>query len=189
MTLQEIVQILGGIGVIASMIFVGIQIRSNARAVRAATNLQISHTQTSSLYNMASNADLAELVVRGGGDFAALKGLDRARFRFHAMFVLTFNQNIFFQHKIGTLTGDDWDSFSGDLVSYFDMPGAREAWPTYRKRFNTTFQSHVDQIIDKIEREKTAAALPHVAAEPPKKSRRRKVTRPRRLKSATSSKA
>ena len=177
MTLAETTQLLGGIGVIASMIYVGIQIRNNSRAVRAATNLQISHTQTSSLYNMASNADLAELVVRGGGDFAALKGLDRARFRFHAMFVLTFNQNIFFQHKIGTLTGSDWDSFSGDLVSYFDMPGARQAWPTYRKRFSTEFQEHVNQIVEQIEREKSRAALPHPPAEPLQKSRRRKAAR------------
>ena len=41
MTLQETLQILGGIGVIASMIYVGIQIRNNARALRAATYQQL----------------------------------------------------------------------------------------------------------------------------------------------------
>lgn len=174
MTLQEILQILGGVGVIGSLIYVAIQIRNNARAVRAATYLQISHTQTSALFNMANNADLAELVVRGGNDFAALKGLDRARFRFHAMFVLTFNQNIFFQHKIGMITGSDWDSFKYDLVSYFDMGGARAAWPTYKKRFNKEFQAHVDHIVERIEREKSATGLPPASAEPPKKSHRRK---------------
>jgi hypothetical protein len=84
MTLQEIRQILGGVGVIGALVYVAIQIRNNARAVRAATYLQISHSQTNALFNMASAADLAELVVRGGSDFAALPGLDRARFRFHA---------------------------------------------------------------------------------------------------------
>jgi len=174
-TLQEILQILGGVGFIGSLVYVAIQIRNNARAVRAATYLQISHTQTSALYNMASNRNLAELVVRGGKDFAALKGLDRARFRFHAMFVLTFNQNIFFQHKIGMITGSDWDSFKYDLVSYLDMAGARAAWPTYKNRFDKTFQAHVDKIIEKIDSEKPAAAHPAVV-EPPKKSRWRKAT-------------
>ena len=47
MTLQESLQILGGIGVIGSLIYVAIQIRNDARAVRAAAYLQISHTQTS----------------------------------------------------------------------------------------------------------------------------------------------
>lgn len=42
MTLQETLQILGGIGVIASLIYVAIQIRNNARAVRAATYHQVS---------------------------------------------------------------------------------------------------------------------------------------------------
>jgi DMSO reductase anchor subunit len=42
MALQEILQILGGLGVIASMVHVGIQIRNNARATRAATYLQLS---------------------------------------------------------------------------------------------------------------------------------------------------
>ena len=176
MTLQESVQILGGIGVIGSLIYVAIQIRNNARAVRAATYLQISHARTSALFNMASNTDLAELIIRGGNDFAVLKGLDRARFRFHAMFVLTFNQNIFFQHKIGMLTGSDWDSFKYDLISYFDMSGARTAWPTYKKRFDKTFQAHVDKIVEKIESEKTVLALSPVA-EPPKKSRRPKAAK------------
>ncbi len=42
MTLQETLQILGGIGVIASMIYVGIQIRNNAGALRASTYQQVS---------------------------------------------------------------------------------------------------------------------------------------------------
>lgn len=41
MTLQETAQILGGIGVIASLIYVAIQIRNNARAVRASTYHQV----------------------------------------------------------------------------------------------------------------------------------------------------
>jgi hypothetical protein len=36
MTPQETAQILGGIGVIASIVYVGIQIRNNARSLRAA---------------------------------------------------------------------------------------------------------------------------------------------------------
>ncbi len=175
MTLQETAQVLGGIGVIASLIYVAIQIRNNARAVRAATFLQISHTQTSALYNMASNIDLAELIVRGGNDFAALKGLDQARFRFHAMFVLTFNQNAYFQHKIGTLTSSDWDSFSGDLVSYLDMRGAREAWPTYRKRFNAEFQTYVNQLVERIENEKSTVLQSPSPPNVTKKSRRSKA--------------
>ena len=39
MTLEDTLQILGGIGVFASIAFLGVQIRSNARALRASTRL------------------------------------------------------------------------------------------------------------------------------------------------------
>ena len=148
MTLQEILQILGGIGVIGSLIYVAIQIRNNSRAVRAATVLQISHTMMSSLFNMANSAELTGLVLRGGDDLSSLDRLDKARFRFHAMFILSFNQNIFIQHKIGTLKSDDWQSFKADLTSYFAMTGARAAWPLVRARFHPDFQAYVDLIVE-----------------------------------------
>ena len=149
MTLQEVLQILGGVGVIGSLIYVAIQIRNNARAVRAATYHQISIAMTGALFNMANNGELADLVLRGGDDFDVLTRLEKARFRFHAMFVLSFNQNVFQQRKIGALHNSDWDSFSADLIAYFDMNGARQAWPTYRRRFNPDFQAHVEAIVAK----------------------------------------
>jgi hypothetical protein len=149
MTLTEISQALGVIGVIASLIYVAIQIRNNSRTVRAATFLQISNTMTGSLYNMANNGELTDIILRGGENFEALSQLEKARFRFHAMFVLSFNQNVFQQHKIGTLHADDWDSFSVDLAAYFEMRGARQAWPSYKRRFNPDFQAHVEAIVVK----------------------------------------
>ncbi len=42
MTLQELAQILGGIGVIASIFYVGIQIRNNVQPMRVAAQLEVS---------------------------------------------------------------------------------------------------------------------------------------------------
>ena len=42
MTLQEILQIVGAVGVISSLIYAAIQVRRNTRAVRAATFQQLS---------------------------------------------------------------------------------------------------------------------------------------------------
>lgn len=139
MTLQEILQVIGGIGVIGSLIYVAVKIRNNARALRATTFLQISHNMQGALFNMASNEELASFVLRGGDDFLLLTGIEKARFRFHGMFILSLNQNIYIQHKIGTLTNSDWDSFNKDLDSYFAMKGARQACPFYKNRFNPKF--------------------------------------------------
>ena len=160
MTLAEITQLLGGFGVIASLIYVAIQIRNNARAVRASTFLQISNTMTGSLFNMANNGELLDIILRGGDDLDSLTRLEKARFRFHAMFVLSFNQNVFQQHKIGALHADDWDSFSVDLAAYFEMKGARQAWPGYKRRFNPDFQAHVEDIVRKANAQLGATTNP-----------------------------
>jgi len=84
MTLQEIVQILGGVGVIASMIYVGIQIRNNARAVRAATYQQLSVNTVNGWLNLGHDGDTTDILLRGRDDFFALSPVESARFRFLA---------------------------------------------------------------------------------------------------------
>ena len=85
MTLQEIIQILGGVGVVASIVYVAVQIRNNARAVRAATYHQLSSGTIRAWMDLASNGELCSMVLRGGDDFASLDRWEKARFRFLLM--------------------------------------------------------------------------------------------------------
>ena len=85
MTLQETLQILGGIGVIASMIYVGIQIRNNARALRASTYQQISVISMQGWLAMAHNGETTGIMLHGMDDFSSLNRVEKARFRFVVM--------------------------------------------------------------------------------------------------------
>lgn len=55
MTLQEILQVVGGVGVISSLIYAAIQIRRNTRAVRAATYQQLAISIMSVWDDLARN--------------------------------------------------------------------------------------------------------------------------------------
>jgi hypothetical protein len=81
-TLQETLQILGGIGVIASIVYVGIQIRNNARALRAATYQQLSVISMQGWMALAQNGETTEVLLRGFDDFHSLSRVEKARFRF-----------------------------------------------------------------------------------------------------------
>jgi hypothetical protein len=80
MTLQETAQILGGVGVIASIVYVGIQIRNNARALRAATYQQLSVISLQGWHMMAHNGETTGIMLRGMDDFSALNRVEKARF-------------------------------------------------------------------------------------------------------------
>ena len=174
MTLQETAQILGGIGVIASMIYVGIQIRNNARALRAATYQQISVIFLQGWFSMAHNGDTTAIMLRGMDDFFALNRVEKARFRFVVMGYVKGFENAWFQHNIGTLRENDWDASTSDLHSFFSTPGTHAVWPIVKNRFNLEFVAFVDQVL--LRQEETVANYKPPTAAPAK-------TKPRKTKS------
>lgn len=147
MTLQETAQILGGIGVIASIVYVGIQIRNNARALRAATYQQLSALSIQGWMSMAHNGETMGVMLGGMDDFFALSRIEKARFRMVVMAQARSFENIWFQFKIGTLRENDWKAFTVDFESFFSTPGTHAAWPLVKNRFNSEFCAHVDDIL------------------------------------------
>ena len=147
MTLQEIPQIIGGIGVIASLIYVAIQIRNNSRAVRAATYQQLSVNTLQGWMSMAHDGETTDIVLRGMDDFFALNRVEKARFRFLVMAYVGGFANAWFQLKIGTLRDNDWRAITGDMDAFFSTPGTHAVWPLVKSRFNPEFTAFVDQVL------------------------------------------
>ena len=149
MTLQALAQIGGVIGVIASLIYVAIQIRNNARAVRASAYQQLAANTSAHWSVLAQNGDLTDILLRGMDDFHTLSGLEKARFRFNSMANLRNYENAWFQHKIGTLKDDDWLAIAADVDSLFSNPGARTMWPLIKDRNNASFRAYVDTVVER----------------------------------------
>ncbi len=149
MPLQETLQILGGVGVIASMIYIGIQIRNNARALRAATYQQLSVISIQGWLAMAHNGETTDIMLRGMDDFSTLNRVEKARFRFIVMGYVKGFENAWFQHNIGTLRESDWKAMTVDMHSFFSTPGTNTAWPIVKNRFNEEFVAYVDEILQR----------------------------------------
>ena len=160
MTLQETAQILGGIGVIASVIYVGIQIRNNARALRAATYQQLSAISIQSWISMGQNSETVGLLLRGMDDFSSLNRVDKARMRFITMGYVKGFENAWFQNKIGTLHEGDWKASTSDLNSFFSTPGTQAVWPIVKNRFNPEFVEFLDALVKRQQAEATANVPP-----------------------------
>ena len=61
---RNTIELIGFVSVIASLIFVGMEIRQNTTAVRGATNQAISDQATELYLAMATNRNLASLTVK-----------------------------------------------------------------------------------------------------------------------------
>ncbi len=152
MSLREFAWIGGVIGAIAmvvSVLFASIQIRNNTRAIRAAAFQQMAAMTASNYDDLARDANLCSLILRGGDDFASLDRLEKARFRFYQMSFLQRVENAYFQEKVGTLKAEHAAGIRATIDVLFSLPGQRDAWALVRGRINPEFRAYVDVAVAK----------------------------------------
>jgi hypothetical protein len=114
-TVTLLIQIIGVLGVIGSLIFVGIQVRQNSVAVRAASNSTVAEAFRELNLVMASNKDLARVLATSQQDPTALDLTDKVvvfalwRAVFHCW------SNAHRQHLNGTLDPALWQSVAQEI--------------------------------------------------------------------------
>ena len=73
-----IAELLGAIGVIASLIYLATQIRQNSRQLMGASLIAVHEYQRSLTEELNSNPELFRMVIRGNNDFDALSSEEQA---------------------------------------------------------------------------------------------------------------
>ena len=76
----QVAEIVGGAAIIASLVFVGIEVRENTFVVRAQSDRAIDQQNVALNIVVAENADFAEILVRGEVDRGSLDPAELARF-------------------------------------------------------------------------------------------------------------
>jgi hypothetical protein len=147
MILQEAAQILSSIGVIASLIYLAVQIRDNSRTARMAAFQQLASNTSNSWHALAHDGELTDIMMRGLKNFSSLSPVEKARFSFHGMAYLRHYENAWFQHQAGSLKGHDWHAIAKDIETLFTNPGARELWPLVSDRNHPNFRAFVDTVV------------------------------------------
>ena len=148
MTLEQlnlVLQIVGSIGVIGSLIFVGLQVRQNTRATR----VQVQENMTSSYISVAQVLiDNAEVFTRGIAatreSFASFSDADKMIY-FGAIFSMFKHfENIHSQRERGFIDQESWAAWSEHILMYFNQPGVKMWWELRRGSFNPQFRSFLE---------------------------------------------
>ena len=72
LTIVEMAEITGAVGIVLSLLYAGIGLRRNARAVRASVYANATGAFAYGWMELAKSAELTELSLPGGDDFDAL---------------------------------------------------------------------------------------------------------------------
>ena len=142
---KAIRETLAALGVIASMVFVGWEIRQNTAATRSATIQAITTESRESLSLLASDSTLAWLRLRGNQDPSVFSELESYQFMVYYRSYWLHFQNIFFQRRLDVLEAGIWDTYAKVLCTdYGTLPGVRATWPDHSSVLDPTFVSFVE---------------------------------------------
>ena len=147
---KEIIEILGLVAIIGSLIFVGIEIRQNSLAVRGATHQSISEQVTKLYMSVATDERLAELVSQmlpNDNDTLRdkLNAADRLSLDFIVLTGLRRIENIYLQKLDGILLDQAFERIG---LEFYQTKYSIETWERYKAGFDSSFIEFFEELRD-----------------------------------------
>ena len=141
-------ELIGFISVIASLVFVGMEIRQNTTAVRGSTNQAISD-QASELYlTIATDRNLAGLVKKLYDDVPKedFDSIDEMQLFLTVMTGLRRVENIYLQLEDNILDDRAFDRIG---LSFYRSKYGRQIWDENKQFFDRNFVPFFEELLDK----------------------------------------
>ena len=150
MSKKEIIEILGIVTIIGSLIFVGIEIRQNSLSIRGETYQSIAEHVTKLYMDIAADERLSELVsqmLNNESDTLRnqLNAADRLSLDFIVLTGLRRIENIYLQQSDGILSNQAFERIG---LEFYQTKFSRETWDRYKTGFDSSFIIFFEQLRD-----------------------------------------
>ena len=140
-------ELIGGIAIIGSLIYVGVQVKDSARATKSATANDASVHMQAWYLEIGSDAEKSALFLNGmaNPDSLSHEQLFQFTMMVHAAF-LAF-QNAYYLSQEGTLDPAQQRSITNIILGVKDQPGLQVYWNERKTLFNPSFVEFVDDLL------------------------------------------
>ncbi len=128
-------ELVGGLAVIVSLLYVAFQIRQNTQTVRASNYESVLNGLRGWHALIASDGELADIYTRGRADLASLEPRELVRFTMVMYSVFTNFGVALHLHQQGMIDAGLLRVFEDGLIKNFDHPGTLTWWMTDDARF------------------------------------------------------
>ena len=146
MTLQDwgaLGELVGGVAIIVSLIYVGLQIRHNASATRGATN-QAFAAQYSELLLTLTQTEVREVYWRGLPGLSNLEGSEMAGFSGFMASIFRTYEAFYLEKREGRFDSEMWEGYTALFADLLSHRGPREYWELRRHQYSVAFGKVVD---------------------------------------------
>jgi hypothetical protein len=137
-------ELVGAIGVIATLGYLAVQIRQNTNAVKLGTSHAVIEEFRGMFALAASNQGILDCLVAGATEPIELAGAEKARYyTYMSNFILAY-QNAYLQMGKGVLENEQWEGMTRMMIDYTDVPGFKEYWHNRKHWTSSSFQQYMD---------------------------------------------
>jgi len=144
MTLEEwafVAQIVSAIAVVASLVFVGFQLRHATAAIRATSSQAHSGLYTDLVQSIIDNEDFARTWSAGLADPKALEEHEWVRFVAYASALFRLYESSRVQWLNGRLDEEHWHTIQRQAADFGHLPGLQVAWKLRGHWFSPEFRA------------------------------------------------
>ena len=140
-------EVIGGIAILISLIFVGFQFKDNTKATRSATATATISTMASWYSDIGNNEQSSILFYKflATPDSIPKERRIQAIYNLHSMFLIF--QSSYLLVKEGTLDVRIQESLTEVIKGVRDQPGMLYYWETRKSIFFEEFRAYVDEIL------------------------------------------
>ena len=144
---KTIIEAVGAIGVIASLVFVGLQVRQSAEATRAATVLELKASWAQLNLTQLENPEITRAwrLVREEG----LESVDpESQFIVLAWYRTMMHNwsNAYYQYRIGTLEAEQWEPMIRDIEGESRIHVVWSVWDRWAHIYDDPFRNLMDSV-------------------------------------------
>ena len=140
-------EIIGAAGVIATLVYLAIQIRQNTKTVASNTTQEISSTASNSLVGILQAPQMVDVMHRafvGGGP---LEPKDQFALDLYLRALTRNFENFYYQYTLGNLLPEIWAGYETALLEPLSQDFGQDYWKRNKHVFGTSFVSHIDVLL------------------------------------------
>lgn len=166
MTIQDwgaIGELVGGLAIIISLIYVGLQIRQSTLASKAEAHRAYTDNYISVMTPML-RPDFSDIYWRGRDGLENLEGREIAEFLTYINMVLRYFESYYIQKSEGTFESRIFKGWSHTMIDLFAYKGAKEALKIRKHQYDAEYIAYLENLLASTEA-KDMYQLPGNAAE------------------------
>jgi len=143
--LAQIAEIISGVAVLITLIFLYIEVRENSAVIRASSYGQSTALINEWRYQGANSPELTRLFrLFANGEANTFNEIERQQFGFYLGGLWGVYESSFFAREYGILGEQEWGRFQGNACNIYQTALPQELWLTMKNLMSEEFSMYIE---------------------------------------------